>query len=210
MGWTIGALAVVVAGLGLRGVLGGASVGDRSAMAMSVLLCIGVWVATRLLGGPRVAFFVTIAAVALLDLAALPQRSPPPYDDLEAFYRTDQVLSTRVSVPAGVEGGAALTVLAQPTFAGTQPHFGLAGMVNGAELSWNCTFDHGLQTLALPLPGGLVRPGESADVQLHLSGSPSRETDYLVVYASSQRGGFVVSLVPTSGLGAGVTTCVLA
>jgi len=211
VGWTIAALVLVAVGLGgVRGVLGGAGVGDRSAVVMSVLLCLGIWFATRLLGGPKLACLVTLAAVVLLDVAALPQRSPPPYDDLEAFYRTDQMLSTRVSAPSSAESSTALTVLAQPTFAGTQPRFGLAGVVNGAQLSWNCTFGHGLQTLALPLPDGLVPPGGSADVQLHLSGSPSRENDYLVVYASSPRGGFVVSLVPVSGLDPGVTPCTLA
>jgi hypothetical protein len=207
--WTIGALAVVLVGLGLRTLLGGGGVGERAAMAMSVLLCIGLWVGARLLGGPRAAFLATLALVALLCLAALPQRNPPAYDDLQAFYRPDQVLSSRVPAPAGIDGGTALTVVAQPTFAGSQPLFGLAGEVNGIPLNWSCAFGHGIHTLALPLPAGLVRPGEMADVQLHLSGSPSRESDYLVVYASSQRGGFLVSLAPTSSLAADVTRCTL-
>jgi hypothetical protein len=178
-------------------------------MVMAVLLSVGVWAAARLLGGPRVAFFATVCVVALLDVAALPQRSPPAYDDLQAFYRTDQVLATRASGPPGVDSGAALTVLAQPAFGGAQPQFGLAGSVNGTPLSWGCVFGRGIQTLALPLPGGLVRSGQDADVQLHLTGTPTREGDYLVVYASSQRGGYLVSLVPTSGLDATVTRCSL-
>jgi hypothetical protein len=206
-GWTLGACAVLVVGLAVRVVLGGVGVGDRSAMVMAVLLSVGAWAAARLLGGPRAAFLVTLGVVALLDLAALPQRSPPAYDDLQAFYRTDQVLSTQIPAPDGIQGGAALTLLAQPTFAGAQPTFGLAGEVNGTQLSWSCAFGHGIQTLALPLPTGLVQPGQSADVQLHLSGAPSREADYLVAYASSKRGGFLLSLMPTSGLEASMTRC---
>ncbi|MBV9579377.1 MAG: hypothetical protein JO057_12380 [Chloroflexi bacterium] len=207
VGWTLGALAVLVIGLAVHLILGGAGVGDRSAMVMSVLLSAGAWAAARVLGGPRVAFLVTLGLVAVLELAALPQRNPPVYDDLQAFFATDQLLSTQLTVPAGVDNGATLTVLAQPTFTGAQPQFGLAGDVNGTPLSWSCAFGHGMQTLALPLPAGLVRPGATADVQLHLSGSPTRESDYLVVYASSQRGGFLVSIVPTSGLDASVTHC---
>jgi hypothetical protein len=210
LGWTIGALAILPVGLGVRLVFGGGGVGDRSAMVMSALLCVGVWAAARVLGGPRVAFVAALALVALLDLAALPARNPPAYDDLQAFYRSDQVLSSRVPAPAGFGGDAVLTVLAQPTFAGSQPRFGLGGAVNGTPLNWSCAFDRGIQTLALPLPAGLVRPGETADVQLHLSGSPSRESEYLAVYASSQRGGFLVSITPASTLGGNVTHCTLA
>jgi len=210
VGWTIGALAVLFAGVGLRVLFGGGGVGDRSAVVMSVLLCVGVWVAARLLGGPRAAFLATLALVALLDLAALPQRNTPEYDDLQAFYRTDQVLSSRVPVPVGSDGEAVLTVLAQPTFTGSEPRFGIAGSINGTPLSWSCAFARGIQTLALPLPAGVVRPGETADVQLHLSGSTSRESDYLVVYASSQRPGFLVSFVPASSLAADGSRCTVA
>jgi hypothetical protein len=210
VGWTLGAFAVLGVGLAVRVLLGGTGVGDRSAMVMSVLLSIGAWAAARLLGGPRAALLVTLGVAALLDLAALPQRNPPAYDDLQALYRTDQLLSTHVAAPDGVQSGAVLTLLAQPTFSGVQPQFGLAGDVNGTQLSWSCAFAHGVQTLALPLPTGLARPRESADVQLHLTGAPSRESDYLVVYASSQRGGFVLSLIPTSGLQDSMTRCMLA
>jgi hypothetical protein len=30
-------------------------------------------------------------------------------------------------------------------------------------------------------------------VQLHLTGSPSRDGDYLIVYASSRQGGYLIS-----------------
>jgi hypothetical protein len=211
LGWTVGALVVLLVGLGLRVLLGGAGVGDRSATVMSGLLCVGAWAAARMLGGPRVAFGVTLLVVALLDFAALPQRTPPAYDDLQAFYRTDQVLTSPVAVPPGLDPNtAALTMLVQPTFAGSQPRFGLAGSVNGAQASWSCAFQPGVQALALPLPSGALRSGPTADVELHLSGTPSRETDYLVVYASSQRGGFILGLAPLASLDARATRCTLA
>jgi hypothetical protein len=202
---------VLLVGLGLRVVIGGAAVGDRSAMVMTVLLGVGAWAAARLLGGPRVAFIVTLVLVVLLDLAALPQRTPPPFDDLQAFYRTDQVLALPVSVPPGLDpSAAALTVLVQPTFAGSQPQFGLTGTLNGTPTSWTCAFQHGIQTIALPVPPGALASGTTADAQLHLTGSPSRESEYLVVFASSQRGGFVAALAPLASLDASVTRCTLA
>jgi len=212
LGWTLGAAAVLLIGLALRVLLGGAGVGDRSAMVMTVLLSVGIWAAARVLGGPRVAFFATLVVVVLFDLAALPQRAPPAYDDLEAFYRTDQVLAVPgVAVPPGLDpGAAALTVLVQPTFAGAQPQFGLAGTINGAPASWTCAFQHGLQTLALPVPPAALGSGQTADVQLHLTGSPSPESEYLVVYASSHQGGFLVALAPANSLDASVTRCTLA
>jgi hypothetical protein len=189
---------VLLVGLGLRVLIGGAGVGDRSAIVMTVLLGVGAWAAARLLSGPRAAFIVTVVLVALLDLAALPQRTPPPFDDLQAFYSTDQVLVIPVSVPPGLDpAAAALTVLVQPTFA-------------GSPATWSCAFEHGIQTIALPVPPGALASGATADAELHLTGSPSRESEYLVVYASSQRGGFVASLAPLASLDAGVTRCTLA
>jgi hypothetical protein len=212
LGWTVGAVAVLVIGLAARVLLGGAGVGDRSAMVMSVLLSVGVWAAARVLGGPRVAFFATLVVVVLLDLAALPQRTPPAYDDLEAFYRTDQVLAMpAVAVPPGLDpSAAALTVLVQPTFAGAQPQFGLAGTIDDTPANWTCAFQRGIQTLALPAPSAALGSGQTADVQLHLTGSPSPESDYLVVYASSHQGGYLVALGPASGLDSSVTRCTLA
>ena len=168
---------------------------------MSLLLTLGAWLAARVLGGPRVALLVTLLATALLDLAALPPRDPPPYDDLEAFYRTDQVLSA--SVPASGRQADALNVLVQPVFSGAQPTFGLAGEVNGTAYQWTCAFAHGIQNVALPVSV----QGSSAEIRLHLTGAPSREGDYLIVYASSKLGGFVISLGPPD---ARATNCSLA
>jgi hypothetical protein len=59
------------------------------------------------------------------------------------------------------------------------------------------------------VPQGVLQ-GNQADVRLHLTGSPSRESNYLVVYASSKLGGFVVGLEPLATLDANVTRCNLA
>jgi hypothetical protein len=211
--WTIAALAVLVLGLGLRLALGGGGVGDRSAVVMSVLLAVAGWLAAWLLVGPRAALVITLVLVALLDLAALPARNAAEYDDLEAFYRTDQMLSAQPVVPAGVDqGGVAITLLAQPYFAAAQPRFGLAGEVNGTPLQWSCAFPRGIQRIALPLPAGLASPAATgtADVRLHLTGAPDHTSEYLVVYASSRQGGFVISLEPVDALNASVTRCALA
>jgi hypothetical protein len=47
-------------------------------------------------------------------------------------------------------------------------------------------------------------------VRLHLTGSPSRDGDYLVVYASSRLGGFDIALQPQSGLDGSVIRCTAA
>jgi hypothetical protein len=211
--WTLAAVAVLVVGLGLRLALGGGGVGDRSAVVMSVLLVVAAWLAAWLLSGPRAALLVSLVLVALLDLGALPSRNAVPYDDLEAFYRTDQVLSAQPAVPRGADpAGVAITLQAQPYFAAAQPRFGLAGEVNGTPLQWTCTFPRGIQQIALPLPVGLASadPAGTADVRLHLTGAPDHTSEYLVVYASSRQGGFVISLEPIGALDASVTRCALA
>ena len=166
--------------------------------------------AARVLGGTRAALVATVACVVLFDIAALPVRSALEYDDLQAFYRTDQVLMARPAVAVGGDAGSMrLTLLAQPVFGGAQPTYGVAAEINGATLSWNCTFARGLQRLELPLPGDLLQNG-IADVQLHLTGTPSREADYLLVYSSSRRGGFVVDLLPSANVDPNATVCSLA
>ena len=210
LGWSAAAAATLVIGLAIRLALGGAGVGDRSAIVMITLLSIGVWVAARRLGGARTAFLAMAALLALLDLAALPTRGAPSYDDLEAFYRTDQVLTAQLALPSAAlrSRSAVLTLLAQPVYVGAQPAFGLAGEVNGTAVSWRCGFQRGIQQLALPLPSSVLRKARNGlNVRLHLNGAPSRETDYLVVYASSRRGGFLVSLEAASRLGQAASRC---
>jgi hypothetical protein len=203
---------VVILGLLVRLVLGGAGIGDRSGIVMALLLVLAAWLAARIFAGPRLALLVTVAAVALMDLSALPARNAAEYDDLQAFYATDQVLATQLTLPAGLDHGeAVITLLAKPVFQAGQPRFGLAGEVNGTSLQWSCAFDRGVvQRLALPVPPVVTITSQTpVDVRLHLSGSPSRESDYLVVYSSSRRGGFVVALDPAAMLDQGVTRCTI-
>jgi len=181
---------------------------------MATLLSVGVWLAALLLSTPRTAFLISLGVVGLFDLAALPARNAPVYDDREAFFRTDQGIGAQVPAAPSVVGSNAqptLVVLVEPVFpAGVgQPRFGLAGEVGGASLAWDCAFQRGLQQLALPLPPAAVAGSSSIDVRLHLTGSPSRETDYLLVYASAPRGGFLVSLVGAAEVGPNATVCSL-
>jgi hypothetical protein len=205
-GWTVAAGLVILVGFGLRMVVGGGGVGDRSALVMTMLLGGAAWLAARHFGGPRAALVALAAVVLLVDIAALPPRNQAAYDDLEAFYGTDQTLSATLAVPGDLS--VAITLLVEPVYGGTQPRFGLAGDVNGTPLQWTCAFQHGVQRLALGVPSGLLQGGQTADVRLHLSGSPARDGDYLVVYTSSRLGGFVISLDPVgSPSNANLTHC---
>jgi hypothetical protein len=199
LGWSVGAVVVVAVGLALRLAIGGTGVGVRSAVVMSLLLLIATWLAARLLSGPRTALFAVLALSVLLDIGAFPPRNPPPYDDLQAFYRTDQVLPATLAVPAG--GATTLSLLVQPVFSGAQPQFGLTGQIDGSAVQWNCPFAHGIQWLALPVS---INGTGQANVQLRLTGSPSRDGDYLIAYASSRQGGFLISLGPPDP---SATTC---
>ena len=203
---------MLVVGLGLRLALGGDGVGDRSAIVMTTLLAGGAWVATLLVRTPRAAFLVTLGLVALLDLAALPVRYASEYDARDAFFQTDQVIAARAPIALGLAGSqtqAMLVLLVEPVFpsSATQPRFGLAGEVGSAALAWDCAFQRGLQQLALPLPAVAAAESESVAVRLHLTGSPARETDYLLVYASAIRGGFLASVVGAAELSPSTTRC---
>ena len=208
--WTLASGTVLLLGIGLRLALHAGAVGDRSAAVMMLLLGLAAWAAGMVLATPRAAFVVTLGLVALLEVGALPARDVPEYDDRLAFYQTDQVLAAQVSAsPRVAEKRLALTLLVEPIFSQTQPQFGLAGDVGGTALTWDCAFRYGLQRLVLPVPAAAVTNAGALDVRLHLIGSPSRETDYLLVYASSARGGFLVSLVNTGDVGQDATTCSL-
>jgi hypothetical protein len=208
--WGSGAAAVLVVGIGLRLALGGGGVGDSSAIVMTTLLAGGAWVATLLVGTPRAAFLVTLGLVALLDLAALPVRNAPEYDARDAFFQTDQVIAAQAPIAPG-RAEPTLVLLVEPVFpsAATQPSFGLAGDVGSTALAWDCAFQRGLQQLALPLPEVAVVGSESVAVRLHLTGSPARQTDYLLVYASAVRGGFLASVVGGAELAPTATRCTL-
>jgi hypothetical protein len=201
---------VFVVGLLVRLALGGAGTGDLSAVLMAALLGLGAWLTAMLLGRPRTAFALVLGLVVLLDMAALPPRLEPAYDSREAFYRADQVLSAQVGFdPSGVQTSPLLSLLVEPVFpaSATQPRFGLAGQVGGMSIAWNCTFRRGLQQLALPVPPAALAGLQTVDVRLHLTGSPSRESDYLLAYAAASRGGLLVSLLDTTALDPRATTC---
>ena len=211
-GWVLGAGGALVLGIGLRLALGGGGIGDVSAAIMLTLLVASAWSAAMLLSTPRTAFWIALGLVALGDLAALPARNAPEFDAREAFYRTDQTLVAQLPVAPGLaQTQPTLTLLADAVFPTGQnaPKFDLAGQVGGTPLAWRCPFQHGLQRLALPLPAQIVGSVSTPDVRLRLTGSPSRETDYLVVYSSTARGGFIVDLVGAAR-SPNVTPCQLA
>jgi hypothetical protein len=208
--WGLAAAGVLVVGMGVRLALGAGGTGDRSAVIMAAMLITGAWLTAMLVGTPRLAFGVTLGLVALFDLAALPSRSEPAYDSREAFFRTDQSFSAQVSAPpTGAPNAMLLTLPVEPVFpvSASQPKFGLAGEVGGASLEWDCTFSRGLQTVALPVPPSALASAGPVDVRLHLTGAPSRETDYLLAYASAAHGGFLMSVVPATDVGADATLC---
>ncbi len=207
--WSLATGAVLLLAVGLRLTLHGGGVGERSAAVMMVLLGLSTWAAAVVLATPRTAFLVTLGLVALLDVAALPARTVTEYDDRQAFYQTDQVLAARVSISPATQTRPALTLLVEPLFSGAQPQFGLAGDVGGTLLAWDCAFRRGLQRLALPIPISTIDNAAALDVRLHLTGSPTRESDYLLVYASSARGGFLVSMSGAADLAQGGTLCTL-
>ena len=207
--WSVATGAVLLAGIGLRLVMHAGAVGDRSAAVMMALLGLSAWAAAMVLATPRTAFLVTLGLVALLDVAALPARTVTEYDDRQAFYQTDQLLAARVSISPATQTQPALTLLVEPMFSGAQPQFGLAGDVGGTLLAWDCAFRRGLQRLALPVPISTIDNAAALDVRLHLTGSPTRESDYLLVYASSARRGFLVSMTGAADLAQGGTLCTL-
>ena len=212
--WLVGALGVLLVGVALRLVLGGGDVGDRSAGVMTALVAVSAWlVAWLLTRTPKVAFVAVLVVVIAFDIAALPARNPPEYDDREPLFRTDQVLAKTVPVPtAGAGQQLLLTVLAEPVFPRNQdqPSFGLGASIGGTDLAWKCTFARGVQRFALPLPASATVNESNADVRLRLTGSPTRENDYLLVYASSGAGGYLFSIVPVGVDSSGdATRCTL-
>ena len=182
--WALASVVTLLVGIGLRLEIGHADLGDRSAAVLVALLGGGAWIAARLLLSPRAAFLITLTLTAAFVLGALPPRDPPSYDERQALYRTDQVLSVHT-----VLDGPELTLLVEPTFTRPESRIGIAGTVDTHDLSWDCAFQPGMQRLVLPVPATLrVDPTQALDVRLHLTGNPSRDGDYLVVYVSSAHG----------------------
>jgi hypothetical protein len=167
---------VLLGGTLLRVWLAGMGVPGLSGLFLGVLLWLGAWLAAVLVASPRTAFLVGLAIMAVLNIAALPPRTFVQYDERVALHRTDQSLS----IPAR---GATAVLLVEPVYTGDDAAFGLAGDVGSTRLEWTCPFRRGMQRLALPVPANV------SEVRLHLTGNPSRESEYLLVYLSSAQGG---------------------
>jgi hypothetical protein len=192
----------ILVGIGARLMIGAGGIGDQSAAVMLAILGIVVWVASGMLASARTAFLLTLATVLLLDLAALPARGGPEYDDRQALFRTDQQLDVRLT--AAGSGDQVLLALVEPVFGGAQPAFGMAAEINGRPLAWDCSFRHGIQQVALPLSS---LPAGEFDVRLRLTGTPSREADYLLVYSSSVRNGPLLSITSPRSVPPDATPC---
>jgi hypothetical protein len=192
---------VLAAGLLVRLTLGGFDIPKLSGALLVALLWLGVWLVSLLLANARVAFWVGLASMLVLDLGALPPRAAVEFDDREVLYRTDQVVSVRVAPAAGE---STLLVVAEPVLEGTQARFGLAADVASTYVEWSCPLRRGIQRLALPLPP--VGAG-ALDIRLKLTGAPSRDGDYLLIYASSAQHGLLVSTAGPASVGDDVTRC---
>jgi hypothetical protein len=173
---------------------------------MLVLLAIGAWSAGWLLASTRGGFFATLVLVVLYTLAALPPRNQLEYDDRIALYRPDQSVVGSVVVSSAARQPV-LTVLAEPI--STRPQFGLAGDVGAARYAWVCPVRQGMQRFALPLQREVLA-GEPIEVRLSVTGAPSREADYLLVYTSARLPGPVMSLVDAATVDGSATRCNLA
>lgn len=172
-----------MAGIAVRLAVGGFALPTVSATLLAILLWLGVWVGSVLLIGPRGGLFVGVAVMAILDLAALPPRTPVAFDEREVLYRTDQTLTVRIPAHAGA---APVLLLVEPFFGGAQPPYGLAGDIAGQRVAWSCPMHRGRQRIALPLPMPTSGPLE---MRLQLTGSADRATDYLLVYTSASPSG---------------------
>jgi hypothetical protein len=198
----VGAALALVIGLGPRLLLTSPMVGDRSAAVLTVLLTLGAWLAAWLLLSPRAGFVAAVAAVAAFDVASLDPRAEPSYDDRQALYRTDQVLDLAAVAPDSL-AQPVLVLLVEPVLRGPQSPFGLAAEIQGAQQSWRCPFQPGLQRIGLPL--GSTTSRGPLHLRLHLTGEPDRGGDYLVVYSSARQ--TAAPLVDLRAIPPGTTLC---
>jgi hypothetical protein len=203
-GWLIAAAVVLVVGIVLRLLLVPPAAGGLPAVVMLLVLASGAWILGWILGSPRVALTAVAGVVLLVVMAGLPARPGPNYDERSAFYRTDQVIEASVSATGDLRAPV-LELLVEPVAAGAEPRFGLAGEVGPTTLEWSCPFQRGLQRVALPLPRQAIPSPGPLSVRLHLTGTPSAQSDYLLVYSSARR--YVVSVVDVSSLEPSVTRC---
>jgi hypothetical protein len=176
-------------------------IGHASAAVMSLLLGSGAAAVGLALGSPRAAFAATLGLMVVLDVGRLPVRPAAGFDEPQALWQTDQTIEASLSG----DGSGHLAVFADAVFAGQHAPFGLSGTANGQRLAWQCPFVHGRQWLELPLDAGLAT--SALDVRLGLSGTPDREQNYLVVYHSANRDGYLVGLMDDPSAPAPRTTC---
>ena len=126
------------------------------------------------------------------------------------YNRRQRYENTLSATGALTTAAANLTLLVQPMFGGTQPTFGLGAEANGVSLKWTCPFTRDIERLALPVPPQALGNASSLDIHVHLTGSPTRDSDYLLVYTSSRLGGPVISLQGSPAPEAPLTMCALA
>jgi hypothetical protein len=182
-------------------------IGHVSAAVLTLLVGLSIASVALALGSGRATFLATTAVVLLLDVGRLPVRPGPGYEEPEALWRTDQTLAvTALSSPGGL---GSLALLAQPVVADAESPLGVGATVNGEAAAWQCPFQPGVQWLQLPIDPALPASGTSLDVRLRLTGAPDRDHDYLVVFRSSRREGFLVQAgAPDPSIPAPVTSCV--
>ena len=200
--WLLGTGAVLLVG-SLAPLAVAPGIGHLSAAVMSLLLGSGVAAVGLALSSPRAAFVAVLGLMLLLDLGRLPPRAAPGFEEPQALWQTrDQSIEAQL----GGSGGAPthLALFADAVFAGDQAAFGLSATVNGRRVAWHCPFQHGRQWLDLPLDSG---SSNSLDVKLGLSGAPDRQSNYLVVYHSTTRDGWLLGLTEDPAAPAPITSC---
>jgi hypothetical protein len=177
-------------------------VGHLSAAVMSLLLGSGVAAVGLGLGSARTSFVATLGLMLLLDVGRLPPRPAPGFEEPQALWQTgDQTIEASLNTSSGP---AHLAVLADAFYQGERAPYGLAATVNGHDYTWQCPFQKGRQWLELPVD---TAEANSLDVKLGLSGKPDREANYLVVYRSATRDGWLLGLTEDPAAPAPITTC---
>jgi hypothetical protein len=167
-------------------------------VVLAALLSIGVGAAAVPLAGPRWALACGLGSLVLLNTIRVPVGQSVPYRWRQALYRSDQTVQQRVPLPAQPLGAPALRVLVEPHLATQPPPFQLETSTPDRTQRWTCPFVAGQQWLLLPLSAMPAADGDAVPVGLRLVGQPSRERDYLVVFAENEASGFLIQLVDGS------------
>jgi hypothetical protein len=177
------------------GVLGSSQV---ALVVLAALLSVCVGAAAVPLAGPRWALACGLGSLVLLNAVRIPVGQSVPYRWRQALYRSDQTIQQRVPLPTQPLGAPALRILVEPHLATRPPPFQLETSTPDRTQRWACPFAAGEQWLLLPLPAVPAADGDAVPVGLRLAGQPSRERDYLVVFAQNEASGFLIQLVDGS------------